>query len=119
MNLSLREKRCILAQHIAALIQEAKSLGYEIALNECLRTQAQAMANAASGAGIAHSLHLVGLAVDVALYHEGAYLTTSDAYSPLGVWWEARSTTDYTLCWGGRFSKPDGNHFSMMHNGIK
>jgi len=72
--------------------------------------------NAKSGAGIAHSLHTQRLAVDLQLFKDGVYLTDSAAYESLGVFWEK---LDPDACWGGRFSKPDGNHFSLTFGGIK
>lgn len=115
--MTLRAKRVAFTRMVARLIEEADVLGYEIALNEVLRSQAQAIANAAAGTGIKASLHLIGLAVDVALYRGTEYLTKSDDYCQLGEWWERQSTEAYTLCWGGRFG--DGNHYSMMHEGRK
>ncbi len=113
--MTLRDKRVAFTLHVADLIHEAGVLGYEIALNEVLRSQAAANANAAVGTGIRNSLHVIGLAVDVALYRCGEYLTASEDYRSLGEWWELQSTPEYTLSWGGRFG--DGNHYSMMHEG--
>ena len=113
--MTLREKRCVFTEHVAELIREARSLGFECALDQVKRTQAEADANAAAGTGIKRSLHLVGLAVDLLLYRDGVYLTATQDYEPLGNWWEAQSTTSYTLAWGGRFR--DGNHFSLAHEG--
>jgi hypothetical protein len=43
-------------------------------------------------------------------------MTDTAVYKPLGDYWK---TLDPACCWGGDFSKPDGNHFSYTHNGIK
>lgn len=115
--LTLREKRVAFTLLVAEMIHEATVLGYEIALNEVLRSAAAAIANANAGKGISNSLHRIGLAVDVALYRQGVYLKDSEDYRDLGLWWEAQSTPEYTLCWGGRWN--DGNHLSMMHEGIR
>jgi hypothetical protein len=106
------------AGHIdmALLILQAESLGYKVACDQVKRTQAEADANAASGAGISNSLHLIGLAVDLLLYQAGRYLTASSDYKILGEWWESFGEDH---CWGGRFTKQDGNHFSISHNGVK
>lgn len=88
----------------------------EVTAGEFLRTQAQANANAASGAGISNSLHLQKLAADLNLFVNGIYQTDSAPYLSLGEKWESM----HPLCrWGGRFSKPDGNHFSLEHNGVR
>lgn len=113
---TLSQKRCRFTQDVSALIQQAKKYGFDCALDQVKRTQAEATANAASGAGISNSLHLLGLAVDLLLYKDGVYQTDSAAYAPLGTWWRSFSAFH---CWGGDFKKPDGNHFSIEHGGVK
>ena len=61
-----------------------------------------------------NSLHKVRLAIDFNLFRNGKYLTSSEAHRPLGEYWESIGGT-----WGGRFSSPDGNHYSMEWNGYK
>lgn len=91
--------------------------GLAVTGGELLRSQAQALANAASGAGISNSLHLLKLAIDLQLFINGVYQTASESYKPLGEKWESM----HPLCrWGGRFvSRPDGNHFSLEHQGVR
>lgn len=101
---------------VAKLIDFAYAQGYELTAGELYRTPEQAALNAQKGSGIAHSLHTQRLAVDLQLFKEGTYLTDSAAYEPLGVFWES---LDSDACWGGRFSKPDGNHFSLKWEGVK
>lgn len=60
------------------------------------------------------SLHYIGLANDLALYVKGEYQETTEAYYILGQHWE---TMNKEFRWGGRFKKPDGNHFSMAWEG--
>lgn len=88
--------------------------GYEFTWGETKRGKEQAEANAASGAGISNSLHLIGLAADINLFDKGVYQTDSKAYEPLGIYWESIGGS-----WGGRFKRPDGNHFSLEHNGVR
>lgn len=85
-----------------------------IAIDEAKRSQAQAQANAKSGAGIANSLHLIPLAADFVLYIDGVYKTETSDYKALGMYWESLSPL---ARWGGHFK--DGNHFSLEHNGVK
>lgn len=101
---------------VAKLIEYAYAQGYELTAGELYRTPEQAALNAKSGAGIAHSLHTQRLAIDLQLFKNGVYITDSADYEPLGVFWEE---LDPDACWGGRFSKPDGNHFSLTFGGIK
>lgn len=62
------------------------------------------------------SLHYMGLATDLALYINGVYQETTEAYKELGEKWKAYDPDD---CWGGDFSKADGNHFSVTYGGRK
>lgn len=101
---------------VAKLIDFAYAQGFELTAGELYRTPEQAALNAKTGAGIAHSLHTQRLAVDLQLFKDGVYLTDSAAYEPLGIFWEG---LDPDACWGGRFSKPDGNHFSLTWQGVK
>jgi hypothetical protein len=89
--------------------------GYELTFGEAERSQLQADENARTGAGIANSLHLLRLAIDLNLFIGGTYQTATVAYKPLGEYWKALNP----LCrWGGDFkSRPDGNHFSLEHEG--
>ena len=113
--MTLSDKRQIFTRNLANLITWGFAQGYGLALDQVKRTQAEANANAESGVGIVHSLHIIGLAADILLYHPD-YKTGSTDYKPLGDYWK---TLDVLNRWGGDFSKPDGNHFSMEHNGVK
>src|SRR5689334_23182310 len=64
------------------------------------------------------SLHESGLAADILLYRDGNYLMDTADYRELGEAWEALGTElKLDLAWGGRFTKPDGNHFSLRWAG--
>jgi D-alanyl-D-alanine carboxypeptidase len=102
-NLTLLQKEQLFAQMAAVLIQHAKTLGYEVTLGEAYRTPEQAQWNAEHGKGIAHSLHMLRLAIDLNLYKDGVWLQNADDHRRLGEWWESQGGT-----WGGRFG--DGNH---------
>jgi hypothetical protein len=108
----------LVAQHkfalmVAQLIQKAADMGYGVSLGEAYRTPEQAALNAQKGTGIVNSLHTQRLAIDLMLYRGPQYLTSSDDYKPLGIWWESIGGT-----WGGRFAKPDGDHFSLAWGGV-
>ncbi|MBZ8930780.1 M15 family metallopeptidase, partial [Escherichia coli] len=92
----------------------AQEHGYRLTFGEAYRTPEQAALNAKSGKGIRNSLHTLRLAVDFNLFINGEYQADTDAYRPLGEYWESIGGT-----WGGRFSRADGNHFSLEHNGVK
>lgn len=117
--MTLGEKQRVFTVAVARLILEAQRRGYGLTFGEAYRTPEQAALNARTGAGIAKSLHTLRLAVDLNLFLSGVYLDDSEAHRPLGEWWEAQSTPGLTFCWGGRFSRPDGNHYSLEHQGIR
>ncbi|EJP6015793.1 M15 family metallopeptidase, partial [Escherichia coli] len=107
-------KQQLFAVMIADLIHWAQEHGYRLTFGEAYRTPEQAALNAKSGKGIRNSLHTLRLAVDFNLFINGKYQADTDAYRPLGEYWESIGGT-----WGGRFSRADGNHFSLEHNGVK
>ncbi|MEI7159445.1 M15 family metallopeptidase [Pectobacterium parmentieri] len=113
--MTLSEKQQRFTQMTARLISWAEENGYQLTFGEAYRTPEQAKLNAKSGAGIANSLHTQRLAVDFNLFINGQYQTQTEAYLPLGEYWESLGGS-----WGGRFtSRPDGNHFSLEHNGVR
>lgn len=139
MPRSLGEKQRDFPLMMAGLITWAYEQGYEITFGEAYRSDEQAEINALgpalrvrladliatqfaglatairnnpAGGGIRNSLHGERLAVDLNLFITGVYQTQTEAYRPLGEKWESLGGT-----WGGRFSAPDGNHFSIAHEG--
>lgn len=117
--MTLGQKQRIFTRLIAKLIEYAYKNNYELSFGEAYRTQEQAAIYAKQGKGILNSLHTKRLAVDLNLFKDGVYLTKSEDYEKLGKFWESMSTSEYQCCWGGRFRRPDGNHFSIEHGGIK
>lgn len=115
--MTLGEKQRLFARLVGQLLTWAYKSGFELTFGEALRTDAQAAANAKSGAGISNSLHKIRLAIDLNLFVAGIYQTDSAAYKPLGAYWKSL----HPLCrWGGDFvSRPDGNHFSIEHEGVR
>lgn len=90
---------------------------YAVTFGEAFRTSAQAMLNAKAGTGIKHSLHILRLAIDLQLFIKNVYQKDSSAYRKMGDYWKS---LDPDCCWGGDFkTNPDGNHFSITHQGIK
>lgn len=117
MSEKLSAKRCRFSAAISELVRWVNAQpGYACAYNEIKRSSAQAAANAASGAGISNSLHLLGLAADILLYKDGVYQELSEAHKFIGEKWKAMGPDH---CWGGDFKRVDGNHYSIEHNGVK
>ena len=105
------ENQQIFAFNVARLILFIFQKGYTCTFGETYRTEEQAALNAKKGIGIKDSQHCKRLAVDLNLFsQQGKYERTSEAYEMFGEYWE--NLHDYNR-WGGRFQKPDGNHFEM------
>lgn len=135
---TLAEKQRDFPLMLAGLISWAYSQGYELTMGEAYRSDEQSEINAIgpagrvhladlvatqfpefakkirnnTGSGIRTSLHGDHLAIDLNLFINGIYQTSTEAYRPLGEKWEAMGGT-----WGGRFG--DGNHFSIAFEGRK
>ncbi len=112
--MTLLAKQARFVEMIAQLITWAYSHGYTLTFGEAFRDSRWAAILAKMGLGIAKSLHSQRLAVDFNLFKNGIYLTKTVDYEPLGEYWESLGGS-----WGGRFSRADGNHFSLEYNGIK
>jgi hypothetical protein len=112
--MTLGEKQRLFTRLVGMLIEFAYANGFELTFGDAYRSPEQAKLNAQAGKGIVNSLHCERLAIDLNLFKHGAYLTASEDYKPLGEFWESLSPD---CAWGGRFSKPDGNHFSIRHAG--
>lgn len=115
--MKLLDKQFIFCNMFAELIFEAQRRGYQCKFGETKRSPEEAKRLAALGSGIKNSLHVDSLAGDLLLFKNGKYLTKTEDYTELGLWWEEQSFAGIVCAWGGRFS--DGNHFSIMHEGRK
>lgn len=112
--MTLRDKQSLFVMLVAQLIITATAHGDDLTFGEAYRSPEEAARLAALGKGIVKSLHVQRLAIDLNLFKNGVYQTATEAYRPLGEWW----VQQHELCrWGGRFTKPDGNHFSLTHEG--
>lgn len=105
---------------IAKLILKAYELGYEITLGQAYRSEEQAKVYAAENKGIANSLHTQRLAIDLNLFRGGKYLAESEDHRTLGMLWKGFGPIyGVDTAWGGDFTKPDGNHYSISWRGLK
>lgn len=116
--MTLGEQQRRFTELVGRLIEWAYDNGYELTFGEAYRTAEQAAWNAEkAGTGIVNSLHCKRLAIDLNLFRDEVYQTTTEAYKPLGEFWKSLDP----LCrWGGDFvRRKDGNHFSMEWEGVK
>lgn len=103
-NMTLRQKQSLFAELICELIRHIYAQGYEVTLGDAF----------AKSGHCKNSNHYIRLAIDLNLFKDGKYLTDTESHKPFGEFWESL----HPLCaWGGRFSNPDGNHYSLKHNG--
>lgn len=99
---------------LPALITFAYQNGYELTGGQLHRSDEEAERLARLGLGIKNSVHRLKLAIDLNLFKDGKYLSSTESHRFLGEFWESLNP----LCrWGGRFG--DGNHYSLEHNGVK
>jgi hypothetical protein len=114
--MTLGDKQRRFTELVGRLIQFAYSSGFELTFGEAYRTPEQAALNAQKGVGIAKSLHMQRLAIDLMLFIDDVWQTAPEAYKPLGDYWKSLDP----LCrWGGDFKMKDAVHFSMEHEGVQ
>lgn len=103
----LGEKQKLFTRLVSELIEEIDLKGYDCTFGDAYRSPKVKY-------GHPKSLHRQRLAIDLNLFRDGKYLTSTKSHKLFGEWWEKQ----HPLCrWGGRFS--DGNHYSIAHGGMK
>jgi len=110
------EKQELFMRLLPRLIDKAHELGFEIRGGDLFR-DARVFGDIGEtriGAyGHKNSAHKLKLAIDLNLFKDGIWQTETEQHEELGEWWEQQ----HELCrWGGRFN--DGNHYSIIHNGV-
>lgn len=106
----LLEAQLDFCSDVARLILRAESLGLRCKFGEALRfKETQELWVRLGKSQTMSSRHLDGLAVDLLLFKDGRYLTASEEYEALGVFWEM--IRPGLNVWGGRWKMRDGNHF--------
>lgn len=105
--MTLRQKQSLFAKLVAEFIGWIYEQGYEVTFGDAYRDPRVKY-------GHPDSNHRKRLAIDLNLFKNGHYLTSTESHRPLGEKWESMNP----LCrWGGRFE--DGNHYSLEHVGMK
>lgn len=113
MEMTLGDNQRLFAKDVGKLLVWIYEHGYAVTLGEAQRTPEMAAIYAKDGRGIADSLHILKLAIDLNLFKDGKYLGDTESHRPLGEFWES---LDIANRWGGRFKRPDGNHYERNFN---
>ena len=113
---TLRQQQSRFALAVSRLIAHAYTLGYEVTLGDAYRDpRVHGALGVRKGYGRASSQHKQRLAIDLNLFRNGRYLSSTEAHRPLGEWWKQQHPD---ACWGGDFPG-DGNHYSLERGGLK
>lgn len=100
--MTLRQRQSKFASMVSLLIQFAYEQGFEITFGDAW----------AHDGHIKGSFHYKRLAIDLNLFRDGRYLSSTKSHRPLGEFWEMLHRNNR---WGGRFN--DGNHYEFVPNG--
>ena len=103
--MGLNTKQFKFTHMVILLLDTAHEMGYDVTLGDAYRDPRVPY-------GREKSLHKKRLAIDINLFKDGKYLTSTEDHKPLGEYWESIGGS-----WGGRFQ--DGNHYSLAHNGMR
>lgn len=91
-------------------------MGYQVTLGDAYRDpRVHGALGVKLGYGHKKSAHKQRLAIDINLFKDGKFLTSSEDHRALGEWWEKQHPL---ARWGGKFNTPDGNHYSFEHDGV-
>ena len=111
--MTLSAKQRLFARLTIKLYQFILDEGYEFTYGDAYRDpRAHGIVGKELGYGRSKSNHKIRLAIDINLFRDGKYLTSTIDHTPIGEYWES---LDLLCTWGGNFN--DGNHYSMIHNG--
>ena len=114
-SMTLGEHQELFMRLLPRLIDKAHELGFEIRGGDLFRdARSHGKLGERIAYGNAFSCHKVKLAIDLNLFKDGEYISTTEGHRELGEWWESRHDL---CCWGGRFK--DGNHYSLTYQGMK
>ena len=111
--MSLRKKQSLFAQLVPRLIDKMYEEGYEVTLGETWRHPVTASYMQRTGKGVSNSFHTMKLAIDINLFKDGKYLTSTEDHRPFGEYWKS---LHHDCTWGGDFKRKDGNHYSMFEH---
>ena len=114
--MTLGEKQRLFTLNLALLTIYAYEHGFELTEGDGYRDpRVFGRVGEKKGYGHKSSAHKYRLAHDYNLFIKGAYQVSSGSHKELGEYWKDLHPLNR---WGGDFKTPDGNHYSMFHNGV-
>jgi hypothetical protein len=126
MTPTIGQKQRWFARKVPRLIDKAHELGFAVTLGDAFRDpRVHGALGVKMGYGHPKSAHKLKIAIDLNLFRDVDgdgdldFLERTEAHRQLGEWWESQAEPGYTTTWGGRFSTPDGNHYSVEHDGVR
>jgi hypothetical protein len=112
---TLGEAQRLFARRVPRLIDYINDAGYECTLGDAYRSPRAFGGMGENGPyGQAWSAHKQRLAIDLNLFLDGEYLSSTEAHRPFGEYWKSIDPENHV--WGGDFD--DGNHYSFRYSGI-
>ena len=110
--MKLGERQELFMRLLPRLIDHAHSLGFEIRGGDLFRDPRAFGAWGEKGPyGNKKSEHKNKCAIDLNLFKDGAWLSSTADHRDLGLWWEEQ----HPHCrWGGRYN--DGNHYELLNH---
>jgi hypothetical protein len=112
----LSEKQQIFAELASRLMQYMTSEGYGYTFGDAYRDpRVHGAYGEKKSYSHSRSTHKLRLAIDLNLFKDGVYLTSTEAHRHFGAWWKAQHPL---ARWGGDFDGGDGNHYSFEHDGV-
>jgi len=111
--MSLRKAQSDFAFMVTKLIRHMYAEGYEVTFGDAYRDpRVHGAMGVKASYSSASSNHKRRLAIDLNLFKDGQFLTSSQEHERFGTYWES---LDVRNRWGGRFN--DGNHYELVHEG--
>ena len=113
--MTLGNKQQLFQRMIAEFKTWLFSQGYEVRGDDAFRDhRLHGKPGIKKGYGHKDSCHKMKLAEDLYLFSDGIWQKTLDQQTKAGEKWESMGGS-----WGGRFKRPDANHYSLAWKGMR
>jgi hypothetical protein len=113
--MTLGEAQRLFASRVPRLIDRIYDMGYECSIGDVFRdARVHGKFGEKVGYSAAESVHKLKLAVDLNLFKDGKYLSSTEAHRSFGEYWVGLDPENHV--WGGDWD--DGNHYSFRFWGV-